>query len=503
MPQSDEEILRIFGEIGPQDLPVGVYVVRPDGRFLIASPAIRRLLQMPLQGPVDRVSIRELYANPDDREALLRQAQEQARLGWHLEDAIVHFRVNGGDVFAQMHCKPLIHPDSKEVIAYYGCLIDRTIEMQGKQREQALKERVEELTIDIGRVLHANTTTLLMVDHTLKPVQELLLLESGITGDEVTLLSEQELSFLDRSVQRLVKAIDHLLESSDEERRNRALHQLRWDYLHQLRTGLDEYRSIAGVPESYPSYLRRAAGEVAALAEEVKPGSLPRELTREMHRLALDLQRMATLVTVHRTLTAVSQMDYTIRALRDYITSDMRSDEKQTVLSVNTLIDQVFAELSEFARTRGVEMVKKDLCSQAKIRGREREFRRAFANVLHNAIKYSWSRSHIRPPWVTVEIKCNEKYVEISFENWGVPIANEEIEQGLIFDLGYRGRLSRDRNRLGTGIGLTDAQRVARQHGGSITVTSRPASAKQLGQDDPAYYDQPFVTVVMISLPLV
>ncbi len=502
MPPSDKEILRIFGEMDPQDFPVGVYVVRPDGYFLIASPPVRRLLQLPPSGPVNQISIATLYANPGDRAALLQQAQEEAQRGWHLEGAMAHFRINGEDVFAQLHCKPLTHPQSGEVIAYYGCLIDSTAEMQGKQREQALKERVEELTIDIGRVLHANTTTLLMVDHTLKPVQDLLTLEAGLAQDEIRLLSEQELPLLERNVQRLVKAIDQLLESGDEERRNQALHPLRWDYLRQVRLSLSEYQTVAGVPEAYPSYLRGTAREVAALADEIKPGSLPRKLTRQIHRQALDVQRLATLVTAHRTLTAVSQMDYTIRALREYITSDVRAEEKQAVVSVNGLVDQVVAELSEFARTSGVEIVKKDFCPQAKIQGREREFMRTFANVLHNAIKYSWSLSHSKPPWVTIETKCHEGRVEVSFENRGVPIASEEIEQGLIFELGYRGRLSRDRNRLGTGIGLTDALRVARQHGGSVTISSRPASTKPLARDDPAYYEQPFLTVVVISLPL-
>jgi signal transduction histidine kinase len=86
--------------------------------------------------------------------------------------------------------------------------------------------------------------------------------------------------------------------------------------------------------------------------------------------------------------------------------------------------------------------------------------------------------------------------VNIEFENWGVPIKKEEIEQHLIFKVGYRGRLSGDRGRVGTGIGLADAQRVAQKHGGDLVVKSHPAVGSR-NEDD---YTQPFITSVIMKL---
>jgi signal transduction histidine kinase len=207
-------------------------------------------------------------------------------------------------------------------------------------------------------------------------------------------------------------------------------------------------------------------------------------------------------MTVHRTYQAVIQMDHTIRALREFITSDVRADETYLPKPLAGILDQVIAQMSEFAKSRSVEIVKKDACPNVQVLTRERELARAFSNVLHNAIKYSWSRSHQRSPWVTVEINCTGDRVEVKFENWGVPIARDEIDTGLIYHLGYRGRLSKDRNRLGTGIGLTDALRVAKQHSGELTVQSRPASSTQTDESSRDYYDHPFLTTVIFSIPM-
>ena len=93
-------------------------------------------------------------------------------------------------------------------------------------------------------------------------------------------------------------------------------------------------------------------------------------------------------------------------------------------------------------------------------------------------------------------------YLETAIENWGVPISRSELSDGTVFELGYRGKWSTDRGRLGTGIGLTDSREVITRHRGAIILSSRPARTWGPDDaDDPKYYRQPFITKVTFSLP--
>ena len=89
-----------------------------------------------------------------------------------------------------------------------------------------------------------------------------------------------------------------------------------------------------------------------------------------------------------------------------------------------------------------------------------------------------------------------EADMDVEWDTVAATIAKLPIEQGLIFQVGYRGRLSRDRGRLGTGIGLADARAVARSHGGDVTIQSHPASPDRREDD----YTAPFLTTATIIL---
>ncbi|MCL5037435.1 MAG: sensor histidine kinase [Chloroflexi bacterium] len=129
----------------------------------------------------------------------------------------------------------------------------------------------------------------------------------------------------------------------------------------------------------------------------------------------------------------------------------------------------------------------------------KRDVVRAISNLIHNAIKYSWNRDSDEKRWVTIRSKIVDKEVWIEFENFGVPITKEEIDHEIIFEIGVRGRLSHDRGRTGTGVGLSDARRIARRHGGDVVISSRPVSPG--GREDD-YLKNPFITTAILKLPL-
>jgi signal transduction histidine kinase len=481
------------------DVPIGVYVVAPDGRFLACNRSVRHLLHLPLEGAVN-ARLADFYADAGRRKELLQKAIEAEERGWYLEKEVIHFRVKDRDIYVEDYCKPLRDPATREIVGYVGCLVDVTEEHALEEHESELQNRVDELVFDIGRVLHANTSTLLMAQQTLDGAAEAL---SQRALNEVLARSSEEMDDeIVRQAEQLANAIEKMIESVDADRRLKALPEARWEELTTTAARLRRVRDIVPGMEMRSPALRRAAREVTLICQEMSSGALARELIKDVVRTSTQLESSACLIDVLMARTAIIQMDTTLRSLRDFITGDVRAPEPKKRLSVKELTEQAINHLKEFARSSRVELVWKDRDFDAEVEGVERDLQRALQNLLHNAIKYSWRRDRARAPWITVRHYVRDQMVCVEFENWGVPIAQDEIEQGLIFQLGYRGKWSKDRGRLGTGIGLTDAKRTALAHRGDLQITSRPAAPGSHQPDDPKYYDQPFITTVTLCLPM-
>jgi len=118
----------------------------------------------------------------------------------------------------------------------------------------------------------------------------------------------------------------------------------------------------------------------------------------------------------------------------------------------------------------------------------------AFANIIHNAVKYSYSswggRDRSRYIRISGEWKGSSHY-SVSVQNYGVEIPQAEIENGWIFKRFHRGRKASDRGRTGSGFGLAHAQQIIeKMHNGVLKVESKPIAG-----------DAHLVTVT-VTLPL-
>ena len=119
--------------------------------------------------------------------------------------------------------------------------------------------------------------------------------------------------------------------------------------------------------------------------------------------------------------------------------------------------------------------------------------RRMFSYIIQNAVKYSFKRDG----YINIDFKNRGNVIQIDIENYGVGILPEEIKEDKIYQYGFRGEFSQDRNRTGSGIGLAEAKRIIEAHEGEIKVESIAVGDTGMR----ITHDTPHKTTVSIILP--
>jgi signal transduction histidine kinase len=101
------------------------------------------------------------------------------------------------------------------------------------------------------------------------------------------------------------------------------------------------------------------------------------------------------------------------------------------------------------------------------VQGRPLALKRAFANLVSNAVVYGGSaRITLNPPAGGVVV------IEVEDDGPGIPPG--ELER--VLEPFYRGEPSRNRETGGVGLGLPIARNILRAHGGDVTLANRPMS---------------------------
>ena len=178
-------------------------------------------------------------------------------------------------------------------------------------------------------------------------------------------------------------------------------------------------------------------------------------------------------------LRIAERMRSLIRAYADQLrTAELftASDEQQRArlvgreaISVRSLLNHVMSVYRGLAKDQDIQLVVRCTEGDIAVLGDEAMLSTALANIVSNALKYSFRGSH-----VDITVEEDPERITISVSNVGIGIAPEERER--IFKAFYRGRQSRERFVAGSGIGLFVTGNIIRSLGGEISAESRQLS---------------------------
>lgn len=468
------------------NLPLGMYESRSeDGKNIIqyCNDFLARLFEFKSVNDLIGLQDEVLFASHPEYEQFEQVANATRATDKTLAGHISRARTQTGKLLVvEINCRLLVDPN--------GALLGRVATVADVTSVIALREKLDELTADIGSVLHTYTTTLLTLSHTIDLAMRTLG-PDPIAGDiEVT--SQTAAATIFKPGTDLLEALSRLLAQYQS--------QLRlpdWiEDLEAMRASLVECDEGDLPLELRSGMFGEVASRIRALCDDTK-GQVSSESVRDLRRKAEDLERLTTLIALHEAQDMLREMDSQVLSLREYVISGIYAREDRGICSVDSLIAKAALNLDPFARSRGIEFRFHASDAEVRVKVVERDVVRALTNLLHNAIKYSWTAGGRRQTWVSIETRVRGEDCLVEITNRGVAILEDEISQGMIFKLGFRGMLSGDRGRVGTGIGLTDALRVAKEHGGNIEVTSRTLPQAQTKNDSAAA-----LTTVLMTLPV-
>ena len=480
-----EEFYRQIGDT----IPVGTYIVRRDktGEEVISqcNKAFANMFECEISELIGK-EVKGLYETEINYYDFIKDITEKHKQNEVTENIPIKAKTLKGRVMTlNVHCRLMTDK--------YGNILGRAGVVLDVSNEASLHE----LRNDIGKILHFYSATLVALEHSIKPILSALSPDPFESGELLTV--EKSLKVLVEPVKNLEKALSKLIDIGDKSpERQSAIADVNWRILEKNVRLLNEYSTWIPYPEFQITTLHEVSGDLLDIYNKIEKGKLPRESMRDFFNKAKELERICCLIRTHQTLDTIVEVDYPIKALREYVIFQQRQPDPYSICNISSLLQNAVYQLYLFAKHRKVQIEQEYQSCQARVKVDERSTFRSISNLLYNAIKFSWYREIGKTPLVTVKAFKAQEKVYIEFQNYGVPITKEEIEKELIFKFGYRGKYSGDRRRLGTGIGLTDARETARKHGGDVWIKSHPASP---GWDD-LDYNQPFLTTATLILPI-
>ncbi|NPA26355.1 MAG: HAMP domain-containing histidine kinase [Chloroflexi bacterium] len=460
-----------------QRVPAGFYIAQRDAkgkdRLVYATPGFARLYRegaadARLEPSVDRW-FPDAGAYQRFTQTLRARPTHAALLGWPTEA-----RTAQGDPLPVAADLAWQVDAQGEVVEHYGVV-----------RDLRQSELFSSCLRDYALLVHACTNALSDARHALSTLK-VPMLSDPFQEQTPARLWEWDEAFLRQELRRtrqpMLRALRALLRQAEE----RHLESIHLDHLRRYAEHLqqlheeEEKHAPAVIAAAQVRIGSRILFRLQKLREE-RPRRGPwfsRDLLRGLRVVAWDMVRTAALMVIYPTEAQLLSLEPECQLFRAFWDARGQAYQRQPTLLTDAL-DEAMQGMADFAQARGVAWsLQEPWPREAKVYADPDALRRAFGHLLHNAVKYTWPLSKSTPP-IELRLIYQERAGQpgwtFEMRHYGVPIEPDELAQGRIFELGYRGRWARKLYPFGTGIGLYDARRIITAFEGALQLESTPA----------------------------
>jgi|GEM_PF-4887298 len=472
-------------------LPSGYYRVEEKGQREVitrCNPAFAEILgyggKSDLIGKVDTLSH---YAESAAYDAFRRALAAAHSRGRALSNYRIEIqRKDGSRRWISVNCRVLErngHDTGRE-----GTISDVTQQVKLEADIRGLEKELTRTLRDMDHFMHRYVAPIMRIDAALTAQGEALAALSPDTAEwqasAADSFASQWAEPLERSFEAARLALEDLRPTSD------------WlvpRFLEAQRT-LGMWRSQTA-PVMAGHVVRKAAVLAARLLSNRRAGE---EVTAapevdELRTMCRQAIHAALIQSTKRQRAETGALNTVIESLRHYLFRQEVLEYDFSPADLGELLQGELETYAPLATAKGLEF-RYESTGDLNAQVADTHIRRMFSNLLLNAIKYSYRRPH---GYIGVSIEGTADQVRVEMSNYGVPIQRGELESGRIFEYGERGKLSKDHNRTGSGVGLADVSMTLRMHRGTISISSFPATPGH----DPEDYSVPFLTLVEVSLP--
>jgi signal transduction histidine kinase len=217
--------------------------------------------------------------------------------------------------------------------------------------------------------------------------------------------------------------------------------------------GLREFKVIADALNEMQSRIKRFLDDRTQML-----AAISHDLRTSLTRLRLDAEELADSGTKSQLIANMEEMERMIAATLTLAGDDLKGEPQQRV-DLAALLISLCDSLSDHCRP--AEYTGPD---HALILCQPTAMRRAFANLIDNAVKYGACAQ------VRLRASTGAALISIADRGPGIPPGQAE----LAFQPFRRLNNSRDQETGGAGLGLTIARDIVQVHGGAICLRNRP-----------------------------